>query len=328
VSVSVRATALAVLLILLASLRPAAAAQVPDANGAIEAKQLLQQGLELWKEKQYVEALDRFRESNRRLQSSGALINAALCLLKLGRKFEAFEALDEGLRLPDAITNRKELEGLLRKTRDELPRLIVKVSEAGADVLVDGRAVGQSPLPGHIVISPGEHTVSGSKIGFESVTLTVQIPDRDRHESQILLPLTRSPSAANETEETKETKETKETPPKLPEAVPPPAAPVAIVRAIPPPPETQSAQHGRSRWKVAAIGSAAVSVGAFATGTVFAVRAKSQFGTAEDHCKPDCDPTGKAANANAFSNADHATFAAVVGGVALAAAIVFWLVGR
>jgi acyl dehydratase len=53
----------------------------------------------------------------------------------------------------------KAIRGLLEQARRLVGAATVKVNIDGAEVLVDGRSVGRSPLPGEIFVDPGKRTI-------------------------------------------------------------------------------------------------------------------------------------------------------------------------
>lgn len=58
---------------------------------------------------------------------------------------------------------------------DESGSLKVRVSEAGAAIVIDGESMGSSPLPQAVSLPPGEHEVEARKAGFQTVKQKVTI---------------------------------------------------------------------------------------------------------------------------------------------------------
>jgi hypothetical protein len=63
--------------------------------------------------------------------------------------------------------------------REKAPSLAVEAM-AGARISVDGRLVGEAPLPGPIEIRSGEHTVHVAKVGYTSYSKTLTAAPGDR----------------------------------------------------------------------------------------------------------------------------------------------------
>ncbi|WP_437864089.1 PEGA domain-containing protein [Sorangium sp. So ce363] len=65
-------------------------------------------------------------------------------------------------------------EQRLAESRAQVGALRVTVSAAGAEVLVDGKAVGRAPLEGEVFVEPGEHRVEARLEGYAPVSQTVK----------------------------------------------------------------------------------------------------------------------------------------------------------
>jgi PEGA domain len=84
--------------------------------------------------------------------------NLADCELTLGKYREA--AAHASYYLRDAPADRKQrAQVLVDKAAAHIGTLVVRVDQPGAEVLVDGEAVGKSPLPDPVFVDPGHHTV-------------------------------------------------------------------------------------------------------------------------------------------------------------------------
>ncbi|MDC0680718.1 PEGA domain-containing protein [Sorangium atrum] len=65
-------------------------------------------------------------------------------------------------------------EQRLAESRAQVGALRVTVSAAGAEVLVDGKAVGRAPLDGEVFVEPGEHRVEARLEGYAPLSHTVK----------------------------------------------------------------------------------------------------------------------------------------------------------
>ncbi|WP_438034853.1 PEGA domain-containing protein [Sorangium sp. So ce204] len=65
-------------------------------------------------------------------------------------------------------------EQRLAESRAQVGALRVTVSAAGAEVLVDGKAVGRAPLEGEVFVEPGEHRVEARLEGYAPVSQTAK----------------------------------------------------------------------------------------------------------------------------------------------------------
>jgi hypothetical protein len=109
--------------------------------------------------------------------------NAGRLAYHMDRALEAFELLDACVRLgtpqePKLTTYEK---GTLAGARSELimvrarvGRVWVIVSKPGAEVSIDGRKIGTSPILREVALDPGEHQITAS-LGGESANARVKI---------------------------------------------------------------------------------------------------------------------------------------------------------
>ena len=107
-----------------------------------------------------------------------AQLGVANALYQLGRFGEAYEAYDQGQRdygsklaPADKTTAATRLKELTAKTG----WLSVRVSESGAQVDLDGKALGTSPVPALVRVLVGSHEVRVSKAGFVSFSSRAEV---------------------------------------------------------------------------------------------------------------------------------------------------------
>lgn len=97
---------------------------------------------------------------------------------KAERKYAEVERLvkqylAEGKELSEA--DRAEAQQLLGTIQSFVADLAIQVNEAGAQIIVDGVLVGQSPLPAPLRVDIGQHVVAVAKQGFERAELKQQV---------------------------------------------------------------------------------------------------------------------------------------------------------
>ncbi|WP_437744133.1 PEGA domain-containing protein [Sorangium sp. So ce1504] len=61
------------------------------------------------------------------------------------------------------------------ESRAQVGAVAVTVGVAGAEVLVDGKAVGRAPLEGEVFVEPGEHQVEARQVGYAPASQTVTV---------------------------------------------------------------------------------------------------------------------------------------------------------
>ncbi len=111
-------------------------------------------------------------------QSYDIAANLGNLELDQGMPREAAEHLDYALRtvavnVPEDRV--KAIRGLLEQARRLVGAATVKVNIDGAEVLVDGRSIGRSPLPGEIFVDPGKRTIEARLAPYTSAQKTIDI---------------------------------------------------------------------------------------------------------------------------------------------------------
>jgi len=136
-----------------------APAQTPEQ--VAEAERLFNEGLDAVRSSDFRQALELFRQS-RHLNPTVPIVtfNIALCHRKLGSAPDAVQELfrflaEGGAELPQAARARE----LVTELSPSVGAVRLLVPDAGATVLIDGEAVGPSPLDQVVYVAPGSHRV-------------------------------------------------------------------------------------------------------------------------------------------------------------------------
>ncbi|MRG91614.1 PEGA domain-containing protein [Polyangium spumosum] len=89
--------------------------------------------------------------------------------LQTGKPRDAAEHLELFVREAKSATaiEKQTAQKLLDDAKLKLGTLIIKVNVEGADVSIDGKAVGRSPLVAPLFVDPGSHEVEVKKFGFD-----------------------------------------------------------------------------------------------------------------------------------------------------------------
>ncbi|MGK3997088.1 PEGA domain-containing protein [Sorangium sp. So ce1024] len=92
-------------------------------------------------------------------------------------------------------------EQRLAESRAQVGAVAVTVGMAGAEVLVDGKAVGRAPLEGEVFVEPGEHRVEARLEGYETASQTVRVGKGATAKVELAMTLAKSeaPGAAPST---------------------------------------------------------------------------------------------------------------------------------
>lgn len=142
------------------------------------AREHFRQGVRLVEQEHWGPALAEFEESYRLHPSGSAALNRALCLHRLRRYREALRAFQDYSGSYGAEASDQIRSGI-RQTIDEIRSLVtevdVRVSHNGARIVVDGVAVGTSPLAEPLLLQSGEHDIAVELEGFLRQEQTVMV---------------------------------------------------------------------------------------------------------------------------------------------------------
>jgi hypothetical protein len=144
----------------------------PTAGQADEAKTrasaLMQEATRAYQAGRYTEALSGFEQAYALFPSPRILFNLGQASERLGRYAEATEAFERFLSAAgNAPTQaRAEAERSLEEMRDKVGQVEMVCGVGGAEVMIDGRSFGRTPLARTLVVAVGPHQVVVQKEGF------------------------------------------------------------------------------------------------------------------------------------------------------------------
>jgi hypothetical protein len=138
-----------------------------NAQDRARAQSLLSEGATLYEHGDYLGALDKFNSAYSAYPSSKIMFNIGQTYRLLGRTLEAREAyqrfLDDALNA--SHEDRSDAESWLAKLQASLGQISIACQTDGADLSVDGKPVGKSPLLRPVWVAPGRHQVTATKSG-------------------------------------------------------------------------------------------------------------------------------------------------------------------
>ena len=167
-----------------------ATAQVPSAADRQASTLPYDDGNRCFDRKDFACAVEKYQVAFTLFPSARTLLNLGLALMPMGRDEEAADAFSRYLvgDLPGFDkTQAKKVGKQLSRLGRKLGRLRVAIAEAGAEVRIDGRAVGATPLPHAVHLRSGTHRVVALKDGFFEEAQDVEV--RARAEGQVTLTL-------------------------------------------------------------------------------------------------------------------------------------------
>lgn len=149
-----------------------------SAQASTDAKVLREKGLEFFKKKDYVRAVEAFQNALALQRKAGAMAQMASALNALGRYDEALQWYEAVLaEFPQASAK-------LRSTVSaEMAELVAKVGTIavegdvvqGARLHIDNRDVGELPLRAPVRVVAGVHEVREEKPGFAPIIMSVSV---------------------------------------------------------------------------------------------------------------------------------------------------------
>jgi len=148
------------------------------ADSKQEAEQQFRAGVSLQKVEDFEAAISAFESSLRLYPTKGAWFNLANCLRATHRYPEALTALerlqqDFGSELVDPMRSTAEMQ--IAELRNLTATLAIEVDQPGADVAIDGRSIGTSPLTNPIRLGLGDHELRVTLEGFETAIVPVNL---------------------------------------------------------------------------------------------------------------------------------------------------------
>ncbi|MDJ0762840.1 MAG: PEGA domain-containing protein [Myxococcota bacterium] len=157
--------------------------QLSYAGNKKEAKKHFKAGLALTEAEDYDAAAAEFERSVDIYATKNALFNLANCYKALHRYADALQTITQleakfGNKLDREW--RKEIDTFVETIRTMTAELQVSVNVDEANVVIDGREVGQSPFKDPLILAPGDHQIAVSKSGFETIERSVKLSSQER----------------------------------------------------------------------------------------------------------------------------------------------------
>ena len=147
-----------------------------------EARTHFQTGVGHYQGGRFAEAIAEFLTAYRLFASPVILFNLAQAYRSDGQLSNAITTfrryIDENPRLTP--TQRQDVEGVVREIETTRAVLSFEVEPAGAEITLDGRVLGTSPLPRGVEVLPGPHEIAVTLALHEPVTQTINVHAHER----------------------------------------------------------------------------------------------------------------------------------------------------
>jgi hypothetical protein len=149
-----------------------------NAQDRTRAQALLGEGVTLYERGNYSAALEKFNSAYAAYPSSKIFFNIGQAKRLLGRPLEAREAYQRFLdEAPGASReDRADAQDWLGRLQSTLVQISVACQIDGADVSIDGIAIGKSPLVRPVWAIPGHHQVTAVKSGECPMLENIEVP--------------------------------------------------------------------------------------------------------------------------------------------------------
>jgi hypothetical protein len=146
-----------------------AQAAMPPPAPAVNAQTELAAGDKAARAKDWQGALDHYQAALRATPSWRAQLGVADALFQLGRLGESYEQYDDAQKTYGTRYGPGEKNLVNNRIKDLTTKtgwVSIRVGEAGADVVLDGKSIGTSPVPALIRVATGPHDVKVTKAGL------------------------------------------------------------------------------------------------------------------------------------------------------------------
>ncbi len=166
--------------------------QLAAADVEKEVKRLFEEGQTAAAAQQWDKAKAAFVKAHELMPSPQILRHLARAEIRSGDLGSGIEHLHAFLKRKDEADNAEveAVQALLAETKATIARVVLKVDEPGAEMLVDGDAREEKVLAQPIYLRPGAHTFEARKKGYHSAAQRFELsPDSDTVVSLHLVPL-------------------------------------------------------------------------------------------------------------------------------------------
>jgi tetratricopeptide (TPR) repeat protein len=167
---------------------------------ATEAAARLRRGIELFSDEKYEEAIVELTESLRLSPRARVLYLLGKAYNELNRPARAREALEQYLDSGEEISKERkaEVERLVEQLRERTAELRITANVEGAQVTIDGEAVGFTPLSGVQLVDVGTRRVAATKRGHVVAKKSVDVAVGETADVELELSL--EPTAVQDTQ--------------------------------------------------------------------------------------------------------------------------------
>jgi hypothetical protein len=168
----------------------AAASPAVSAEVLKEAGERYARGLALYGDGEFLLALVEFERAYQLSNNYKVLYNIGQVRIQLGRYAKAKEALEDYLKAGAGNLSPERSQAVnkdLATLAERTASLNVVTKEVGADISLDGKVIGTSPLTSPLIVDAGEHNLVLHKSGFYDSAQSVTLAGHDQLELTVEL---------------------------------------------------------------------------------------------------------------------------------------------
>jgi hypothetical protein len=161
-------------------------------------------GIAAFNHERFGEAAEEFEEAYRLSPSYKVLYNIGQVDVALGKSVEAIDAFERYLqegKTAVSVARQQEVREAIAKEKARIGSITVRTEPTGADIRLDGRVVGSTPLDHPILVTIGPHTIEATIAGRPSRIRDVQVVGGGELDLEIALEAPPLPEAPKEVPE-------------------------------------------------------------------------------------------------------------------------------
>jgi len=163
-----------------------------QASDEAAARRHFETGASLYLEENYEGAAAAFEESYRIRPVPVVLFNLAQTYRRLYRYGQAIEAYQRYVRTAEDLTpeRRAEVRATIAELRRGLAPVTIETDVEGVEIRIDGRVVGETPLPGPLQLAAGTRRLEATRDGYATQRSELRVVGGEPQSVSLSLPLT------------------------------------------------------------------------------------------------------------------------------------------
>jgi len=166
------------ILMMVAALDASPRAGLAQTDPKASADEHFRRGVELFRDRRFGDAATEFEEAYRLSPAYVVLYNIGQVNAALGRSVEAIDAYEKYLKQGAAQISperTQEVQGELTKQRDRIGTVALRTTPEGAEIRMDGKWIGKTPLSRPVRATIGRHTFDAFLSGYAPQIYEIEV---------------------------------------------------------------------------------------------------------------------------------------------------------